>query len=346
MPHTYIIAEIGQNHNGSVETARRLIDMAALSVKDELWDRPLPGVDAVKLTKRDLARELAGSMANKPYDNPHAYGETYGAHRAALELTDEEHAGLCRYARDKGLGFIETLCAPGCLSLLKHVTPDRLKVASRDLTNLPLLESMAETKIPMILSTGMASIEELDEAVSCISRHQSDIAILHCLSQYPADYRHIHLRTLDLLKRRYPEVTIGYSDHSIGIMVPVAAVAMGAEIIEKHITLDRGMKGSDHYGSLEADGLHRMTRDIRNLELSFGRERTEPPPVVRETRIKLERSVATKRYLPAGHPVSEEDLCLLSPGDGLKWSERNKIVGKRLLNNLPQHEIIYPGDVE
>lgn len=339
---TYIICEAGQNHNGSMEIARQLIDVAAMRVFDPLFDTPLAGANAIKFTKRDLNEELSASQMNQPYQSVHAFGKTYGAHRAALELDDEQHTALYHYAKSKGLDFVETLCAKGCLSLLKHFSPDKLKVASRDLTNLPLLEAMAETKIPMILSTGMGGEAELQEALAVISRHHENISILHCLSQYPAQYEHINLRSIHWLQKNFPQYKIGYSDHSIGIMVPVAAVAMGAEIIEKHITLDRTMKGSDHWGSLEPDGVRRVVRDIRNLERAMGEEKMVLDPVVAETRTKLARSIASTTKILAGTRIQVADLHLLSPGDGFQWRDLAKVTGRIAAQDIEANEVIYP----
>ena len=142
MKQTYVIGEIGQNHNGSVDLAKLLIDVVSRPIHDKLFNNSLPTMNAVKFTKRDLNQELSNSQMKKPYDNPNSFGKTYGEHRAFLELSDHEHYELYKYAKSKGLDFVETLCATGCLSLLKLFTPDKLKVASRDLTNLPLLEAM------------------------------------------------------------------------------------------------------------------------------------------------------------------------------------------------------------
>jgi len=342
MKHTYIIGELGQNHNGSVEIAFKLIDAIAQPVVDNLFGEKLRPMDAIKLTRRDLNEELSVSAMMKPYNNPHSFGKTYGEHRAFLELNDDQHFEIYKYAKSKGLDFVETLCARGCLSLLNHFVPDRLKAASRDLTNLPLLEAMAETRIPMILSTGMGGRDELDRALEVITRYHGNISILHCLSQYPSEYRNINLHTISYLREHYPEYTIGYSDHSIGIVIPALAVGLGAEIIEKHITLDRNMKGTDHKGSLGVEGIYRMVRDIRNVEMALGSNDFYISEVVKETRIKLERSLATIRTLKSGEVIKEADLHMLSPGDGYKWSQRDEIVGKNAAVDIPADEIIYP----
>lgn len=343
--HTYIIGEIGQNHNGSVDIAKLIVDLVARPVRDEASDIDLRPMDAVKMTKRDLKEELAASQMNRPYDSPNSFGRTYGEHRAALELDDQAHLEVYNHAKSLGLDVVETLCSKGCLSLLKLFTPDRLKVASRDLTNLPLLETMAETRIPIILSTGMAGKQELDNALEVITRYHNDIAILHCVSQYPTYPDNLNLRTITYLLKHYPQYTIGFSDHTIGIAAPAVAVGMGAKIIEKHITIDRHMKGTDQKGSLGPDGVNRMVRDIRITERWLGREDLYIEPSVAEARVKLERSLATLRALEAGHVLTEEDLHMLSPGNGFKWAERGQVIGKTLKTALPADEIIYPDNL-
>lgn len=339
--HTYIIGEIGQNHNGSVDLAKLLIDVASREVKDELFGNELKSMDAVKLTKRDLSEELSVSQMAQPYNTPHSFGKTYGEHRQVLELSDDEHFELYKYAKSKGLDLVETLCAKGCLSMLKLFTPDKLKVASRDLTNLPLLEAMAETKIPLILSTGMAGETELENAIEVITKYHNDFSILHCLSQYPTNPVNANLLSITYLIKKYPAYTIGYSDHTIGISAPIAAVAMGARIIEKHITIDRQMKGTDQAGSLGMDGISRMVRDIRLMELALGEEKMFLDEAVKSAKTKLERSVASNKLIKAGEIIREEDLHLLSPGDGLKWVNRDQIVGKATKVDIPANEIIY-----
>ncbi len=342
--HTYLIGEIGQNHNGSVDIAKLIIDAAARPIKEEHFGIELPGMDAVKLTKRDLAAELTDSAMNRPYDSPNSFGKTYGEHRAKLELSDEQHFELSQYAKELGLDFVETLCAIGCTSMLNLFQPDYLKVASRDLTNLPLLGVLASTGIPMIVSTGMAGKQELDAAVDTITRHHDKLTILHCVSQYPTHPANMNMLTIKYLQKEFDAFTIGFSDHSIGISAPVAAVAMGAKVVEKHITLDRRMKGTDQAGSLGPDGMYRMVRDIRCLDMGMGKEEIFIEPEVEQARIKLERSIATRRDIQQGEVLNEEDLHLLSPGDGYKWKDRGAIIGKRLNRDVSKNEIIY-GDM-
>ena len=343
---TYIIGEIGQNHNGSLDIAKLIVDAVARPVTEELFGYDLKRMDAVKLTKRDLKQELSASQMAAPYLNENSFGATYGEHREKLELNDEQHFEIYKYAKSFGLDFVETLCASGCLSMLKLFIPDKLKVASRDLTNLPLLMALAETKIPIILSTGMAGKKELDEAISAVGHYHTNISILHCVSEYPTKPTNVNLNTIKYLQKNYGQYTIGFSDHTIGISTPLAAVAMGAEIIEKHITLDRRMKGTDQKGSLGADGIYRMVRDIRVLEMSFGKEEIFIEPSVMASRVKLERSIATNKNLKKGKIISENDIHMLSPGDGFKWSEKDKLVGKTLKEDIAENEIIYPENID
>ncbi|MCD0486909.1 N-acetylneuraminate synthase family protein [Pedobacter sp. MC2016-14] len=338
----YIIGEIGQNHNGSVDIAKLIIELVSRPVTEDNFGLSLKPMNAIKLTKRDLKEELTDTQMNRIYDSPHAFGKTYGEHREFLELNDEQHFEIYQYAKSKGLEFVETLCAIGCLSLLKLFTPNYLKVASRDLTNLPLLAAMAETKIPIILSTGMAGKKELDEALDVITKSHSDISILHCVSQYPTHPDNLNLKTITYLQKHYGQYNIGFSDHTIGISAPVVAVGMGAKMIEKHITIDRHMKGTDQLGSLGPDGVYRMLRDIRIAEKWMGVEDIYIEKDVLSAKVKLERSLAAKHDLLPGDVIKEEDLCLLSPGDGYKWSQRAELIGKVVKTKVLENELIYP----
>ena len=339
--NVYIIGEIGQNHNGSVDLAKLLVELVARPVREESFDIDLKPMDAIKLVKRDLCEELSVSQMNRIYDSPHSFGHTYGEHRATLELSDEQHYEVYKHAKNFNLEVVETLCAKGCLTLLKLFIPDYLKVASRDLTNLPLLQVMAETKIPIILSTGMAGKKELDDALEVITKYHTNISILHCVSQYPTHPNNLNLNTIKYLQEHYGQYTIGFSDHTIGISASVAAVAMGAKIIEKHVTIDRRMKGTDQAGSLGPDGVNRMIRDIRITEMSMGKKELYIDPEVKESKNKLERSIATNRDMKKGEIITENDIHLLSPGDGFKWNEKEYIIGKTLTRDISANEIIY-----
>lgn len=343
---TYIIGEIGQNHNGSVDIAKLIVELIARPVHEDVFNLDLKPMNAVKMTRRDLSEELTTTQMNRIYDSPNSFGRTYGEHRAFLELDDQTHYEVYKFAKEKGLDFVETLCAKGCLSMLRLFTPDYLKVASRDLTNLPLLEVMAETKIPMILSTGMAGKQELDQALEVITRYHNDISILHCVSQYPTQPDNLNLRTISYLKKHYGQYHIGFSDHTIGISAPSIAVGMGAEIIEKHITIDRHMKGTDQAGSLGPDGVNRMVRDIRMAERWLGTEDLYIDKSVETAKVKLERSIATLGVIHAGEVITEDRIHMLSPGDGFKWAQKDQVVGKTAMVDIPANEVIYPNMIK
>ena len=344
--HVYIIGEIGQNHNGSLDIAELIIDLAARPVHEDAFNLDLAPLNAVKMVKRDLNEELAQDQMNKVYDSPNSFGKTYGEHRKYLELDDTAHFEAYKYAKAKGLDFVETICAIGAMSILKLFTPDYLKVASRDLTNLPLLHCLASTKIPIILSTGMAEQRDLDDALEVITRYHDNISILHCTSEYPTHPIDVNLRAIEFLKKHYGKYVIGFSDHTIGISAPIAAIAMGARIIEKHITIDRRMKGTDQAGSLGPDGLNRMIRDIRLLEMSLGKEAIFVKEGVESARIKLERSIATKRVMRKGEVITINDIHLLSPGDGYRWRDLDKVIGKVLNRDIDSNSIIYEDYIE
>jgi len=343
---TYIIGEIGQNHNGSTDIAKLIVELVSRPIHEDVFNLDLRPMDAVKMTRRDLNYELSASQMDRIYDNPHSFGKTYGEHREFLELGDEAHFEVYKYAKEKGMDFIETLCAISTLKMLRLFTPDFLKVASRDLTNLPLLEALAETKIPIILSTGMSGKSELDTALEIITKQHSNISILHCVSEYPTQPANVNLNTISYLKDNYPQYKIGYSDHTIGISAPVAAVALGAEIIEKHITIDRRMKGTDQAGSLGPDGVNRLIRDIRLTEMSMGKNEIFISDNVAASKMKLERSIASNRLIKKGEVIKPEDIHLLSPGDGFKWSQKQNVVGKRAIVDIKENEVIYNEMIE
>lgn len=343
---TYIIGEIGQNHNGSVDIAKLIVELVARPVHEEVFGLNLKPMNAVKMTRRDLQEELTITQMKRPYENANSFGKTYGEHRAFLELDDAAHFEVYKFAKEKGLDFVETLCAKGCLSMLKLFTPDYLKVASRDLTNLPLLAVMAETKIPIILSTGMAGKKELDDALEVITHYHNEISILHCVSQYPTHPDNLNLATITYLKKHYGQYHIGFSDHTIGISAPTIAVGLGAEIIEKHITIDRHMKGTDQPGSLGPDGVNRMVRDIRMVEHWMGTEDLYIDKSVSLSKEKLERSIASLVEIKAGEVITEDMIHMLSPGDGFKWIQKNQVIGHKAIIDIPAQEIIYPNFID
>ena len=336
---TYIIAEIGQNHNGDLNIAKKIIDQLDRYPYDEITGNRFNKVNAIKLTKRDLSEELSKEGMQRPYNGPNSFGDTYGKHRKFLELSYEEHVELGEYIKSKGFEFVETLCSVKCLRLLDMVKVDKIKVASRDLTNIPLIKALSKRPEPIILSTGMADEKDLLNALK-ILKPKKNISILHCLSQYPAEYTNLNLNTIKYLTEKFWPHTIGYSDHSLGTHIPVAAVAMGANIIEKHITLDVNMKGTDHPGSANIETFIKMVHNIRALEFSLGEFKIECNPSVKSAKIKLERSLAVNKNLTKGDIIKEEDLHMISPGDGYKWEDRKLFIGKELKINVQSNTLL------
>jgi sialic acid synthase len=336
--HTYIIAEVGQNHQGSLSNAKKLIDVAASKIEHE--GKELPGVDAVKFTVRDLKHECSPEQWNAPYDSPNSFGKTYGEHRAALEFNYEQIKELRDYAKSKGLDFILTLCQD---TLVEQYAPlaDKIKVASRDINNIPLLKKLSELDKEIIVSTGFSEHFALavDNAIKILDRKKT--WLLYCVSKYPTSYNCLNFSKM-LYLNKYKVRKIGFSDHSTGILAPALAVMCGAKVIEKHITLNRNQKGSDHLGSLSPAGLKRCVRDIRNAEIVFNRsfndmERCDGDYTVKQ---KIGRSLAVRRDIKKGEIFKEEDFIMVSPGTGFPWSAYDSFIGKPARKDYKSNELL------
>jgi len=320
---TLVVAEIGQNHNGSVALAQELIDAAA-------W----AGADAVKVTKRDLDCELSREARERPYLSPHSFGPTYGEHRRALELSPQEHARLAERIREHGLAYIGTACDVPSADLLESLGVDALKIASRDLGNLPLVESVSRRGRTVIASTGMSAWEEIDAAVEVLERNACDYLLLQCTSLYPAPTEQTHLQSIATMSRRY-RAPVGFSDHTSGILIAPVAVALGAVLIEKHLTLNRKLRGADHVCSLEPEGFRQLVSDIRQVETALGSPDKPLTEQIKPVRDRLGRSLMARCALQTGARLDESMLVLKCPGDGLAWSQRDLIVGRRLKHDVP-----------
>tara|TARA_E500000318_G_C3566908_1_gene216092 strand:+ start:446 stop:1510 length:1065 start_codon:yes stop_codon:yes gene_type:complete len=342
----YIIAEIGQNHNGDIEIAKKLIDQLDRYTYDPVTGNRLYKPNAIKLTKRDLDEELTLDAASKPYIGPNSFGKTYGEHREFLELSYEEHVQLGDYARSRGFDFIVTACSPRATSIFDMVKVDYIKVASRDLTNIPLLYKLSVREEPIIISTGMATEQELETALEVLS--DTKISILHCISEYPAKFSNLNLNSINWLLDKYnSKYSIGYSDHSLGSSSPLIAVALGANIIEKHVTLDTNMKGSDHKGSADIETFHKMTNNIRLAEISLGVSSfLTDKSFIKNTKLKLQRSLCYNKDIRSGTVVTLDDLHMLSPGDGLSWDKKESVLGKVLKKNVNKNTLVSIEDYE
>lgn len=320
---TYIVAEIGQNHNGELRLAKKLIDMAVQC-----------GANAVKFQKRDIPSELTIEAYNTIYDNPNSFGEIYGKHREYLEFDEEQHNELKEYATAREITYFCTPCDITSLELMERIKTPFYKVASRDLTNIPLIEAMGKLGKPVIISTGMATYEDIDDAVEALNLPPDKLIIMQCTSQYPCKPENVNLNAIKTLRQRYKYIT-GLSDHSSGVILSSVAPVMGACIIEKHITLNRSMKGTDHPGSLEEIGLKKLVQYIRAIELAEGDGIVKLNPAVLPAKNKLERSLTSKVEISKGTVLTEDLLVMKSPGTGLKWKERDKIINKRSIVDIP-----------
>jgi sialic acid synthase SpsE len=333
----FLVAEIGQNHQGDVYTALRLATEANRA-----------DVDAVKLCKRHLPSEMTAAMASAPYDNPHSFGRTYGEHREKLELGIDEYRHLqarMQYNRYQQILFSTVCDVWSAAEVEQHLNPPLYKIASRDLDNEPLIECVARFGKPIVLSTGMVrgNEQDIENALTTIRRHHDRIVLLYCVSEYPTPDHHVRLPRSAELRERYG-VLVGFSDHTVGIHLAQAAVQAGAVMIEKHITLSRAMPGTDHAGSLEPQGLQRFVRNIRGVEKAL--DSAEPQGIdVSAARKKLGRSLVSRCEIPAGAIIESGMVCLKSPGDGVHWPERDKIIGHRATVHIPEDVTLQLSDV-
>lgn len=328
-----IVAEIGQNHNGQLAMAAQLIDAAA-------W----AGVDAIKVVKRDMDCELTDDASRRPYTTPHAFGPTYGEHRAALELSADEHAALAERTREHGLLYIGTACDVPSADLLDSLGVDALKIASRDLANLPLLDNVARRGRPLLVSTGMSDLAEIDDAVGTLRQLNYRFVLMQCTSLYPTPRGDVNLRSIPTLARRY-DALAGFSDHTRGTAVAPAAVALGAVVIEKHLTLDRTLRGTDHACSLEPEEMRQLVVNIRQVEAALGRDDKPVAAGVGTVRHKLGRSLVARGPLTAGTVIDEAMLVLKSPGEGMGWIDRGQLVGQSLRRDVDADELLTVDDV-
>lgn len=306
----FIIAEIGNNHQGDEEIASRMIRAAAEA-----------GADAVKFQKRDTNALLTRTGRQVPYTGPNSFGPTYGEHRNALELDFDALRRLKRQAETLGLVFFASAWDLPSLDGLIELGVPVMKVASADLVNIPLLRRCGKHAIPVILSTGMSELAEIDTAVSELRRFNTPLALLHCNSSYPCPPKDTALAGMEELALRY-NLPVGYSGHETGLGPSVAAVALGACIVERHFTLDKTQPGTDHAASLEPSEFARLVSMIRDAQASISAPGRRVTATERTCATKLRKSIVAKRDIQAGTRISEADITVKSPGTGispLRW---------------------------
>lgn len=314
----FLVAEAGVNHNGSVELARRLVDAAVKA-----------GADAVKFQTFKAERVIARGAPKATYQlETTGPGESQLDMVRRLELGSEAHEELYAYCRQRGVLFMSTPFDEESIDLLDRLGVAVFKVPSGEITNFPFLARVASKGKPMIVSTGMSTLEEVASAVRVIHEAGNrQLVLLHCVSNYPADPAHANLRAMHTLAAAF-DVPVGYSDHTPGLEVALAAVALGASVIEKHFTVDRTLPGPDHRASLEPDELAALARGIRTVEAALGHGRKEPAATEAETARVARKSLVAARDIPAGTKLSEDLIAIKRPGTGLPPAMRVALVGR------------------
>lgn len=315
----YVIAEVGHNHQGSLETALKLVEAAHEA-----------GAHAVKLQKRDNRSLYTREMYDRPYESENSFGRTYGQHREFLEFGRDEYLVLRRRCDELGLAFFATAFDFESADFLAELDVPAVKIASGDLTNIPLLRHVARIGKPMIVSTGAAAMLDVRRAHDTIMPINPQLALLQCTASYPNEFSDLNLNVIDSYRRELPGAVIGASMHDSGIAMAVAAYVLGARVIEKHFTLNRAMKGTDHAFSLEPAGLRKMVRDLERARVALGDGVKRVLPIEAEARRKMGKSLYTARALPVGHVLAEGDLRIKSPGGGVPPAELGAVLGRAL----------------
>jgi N,N'-diacetyllegionaminate synthase len=319
-----IIAEAGVNHNGDKKLAKTLIEVAAEA-----------GADFVKFQSFHTKDVVSTSAPKAEYQiNNTGNHQSQMDMLKKLELPFEWHRDLQQHAKDKGIGFTSTPFNEAAINLLVGLSVPFLKVSSTDLNNLPFLAALSRTATPLLLSTGMSDLEEVHEAIRTLHDHNcEDWALLHCLSQYPAPASETNLRAIKTLRQEFQN-PIGYSDHTLGNETALAAVGLGAQIFEKHFTLDKTLEGPDHVASASPDELASYVNAIRRAEeaLGDGVKRVQPSEV--STRKMARRTLSAARDLPSGHVLQAQDIAFLRPNDGIEPKHLSKVCGRTLKTDV------------
>lgn len=324
----YVIAEAGLNHNGCLNLAKKMIDVASEA-----------GADAVKFQKRTVSKLAAKSTLDATDDRFPEFGKTYKEIREHLEFNFDEYASLKEYSENAGLDFIVTAFDIDAVDFLDSLGVKTLKLASHSLTNYDLLSYISESKRNVILSTGMANLDELDMAVEIFKKSPCDLTLLHCVSAYPTPLEQSNLAMIDTLKKRY-DCRIGYSGHELGYLPTVVAVCMGAKVVERHYTLDKGMVGFDHKISLEPNELSKMIAEIRMVALIKGNGRKAVSEVEQITRDKYHVSMVAACRLSAGECLTKNHITYKNPGTGIPRKDEEKYMGRKLIVDVDENELL------
>ena len=321
---TYVIAEIGNNHQGDLEKCKEMFKVAKQHC----------GVHAVKLQKRDNKSLFTRAMYHSEYNSENAFADTYGAHREKLEFNRDQYLELIAYAKEIGITFFATAFDLSSADFLSDLDMPAYKIASGDLTNTPLLKKVASFGKPMFVSTGGGTMEDVRRAYEVVTPINRQFCLMQCTAGYPPEWEQLDLGVITTFRNAFPDAVIGFSSHDSGIAMGPPAHVLGSRVIEKHFTLNRAMKGTDHAFSLEPTGLRKLVRDLQRTKASLGtgekrRYDSEVAPIK-----KMSKKLVAARDLPAGHVLTEEDIAIKSPGDGLKPYMFEAMVGRRLIKAL------------
>lgn len=330
MSKAFIIAEAGVNHNGNMETARKLIDVAAAA-----------GADAVKFQTFKAENLVCSNACKADYQlETTNQDESQLEMLKKLELTAQMHEQLIDYCGQKEIMFLSTAFDRESLCYLMELGLPVIKIPSGEIRNYPLLREAGKAKKKIILSSGMSTLNEVKDAVQVLREYGSDdITVLHCNTEYPTPYSDVNLQAM-LTLREELGIPVGYSDHTRGIEIPIAAAALGATVIEKHFTLDRNMEGPDHKASLEPDELRAMIRAIRNMESALGSGKKEPSESEKKNIAIVRKSIVAKCDIEAGGLFTEENLAIKRPGTGISPMRWNQVVGQRAKRKFIADELI------
>ena len=331
----YLIAEIGHNHMGSLQLAKKMFLQAKLC-----------GADAVKLQKRDNKNLYTKKFYNEPYDNKNSYGKSYGKHREKLEFNFKQYKELSKYAKKIKIDFFATPFDIQSVRFLEKVKMKCYKIASADILNTPLQIAIAKTKKPIILSTGGANLNDVKRAISNISKFNKNLCVLQCTASYPANWSDMNLRVIETYKKTFKKNVVGLSDHEAGIEAATIAYLLGARIFEKHFTLNRASKGTDHSFSLEPEGLRKVKRNLERVPLLLGSNikkklNSEIVPLY-----KMEKSIVAKKVILKNEKITLNKITYKSPGGGLPPYKIEKIVGKKSLKDLNIDDLILNKNVK
>lgn len=329
MTKTLIIAEAGVNHNGDLQMAKQLVDQAKAT-----------GADIVKFQTAKLGSLVSKYAGMADYQKKNTgHVESQKEMLQKLLLRYEDFICLSEYCKEVGIGFLSTPFDVESIHFLEELVPF-WKVPSGEITNYPYLVEIGKTKKQVILSTGMCEISEIDDAVTVLKENgTTDLTLLHCNTQYPTPYEDVNLRAMETLQKRY-HVDVGYSDHTRGIEVPIAAVARGAVVIEKHFTLDRNLPGPDHKASLEPEELRTMVRAIRNIELALGSPEKKVSPSEKENLSVARKSIVAAREIKKGELLGEDNLTTKRPGNGISPMKWNEVIGTYAVKDFKEDELI------